>query len=113
MKVKVKGVAYVDDLRDTLTKDWKLVKPHLLYRSANLAKVNDGGKKLYEKHHVKYVIDLRTDAEQEHKPEKLIDEIEYHHIAIADNYENPIITKENRLSILKELSKLMNHVILN
>lgn len=105
MKVKIKGVAYVDDLRDILTKDWKLIKPHLLYRSANLAKITDGGKKLHEKYHVKYVIDLRTDAEQEYKPEKLIDEIEYHHIAIADNYENPIITKENRLSILKELTK--------
>ena len=105
MKIKIKGVAYVDDLRDTLTKDWKLVKPHLLYRSSNLSKIADGGRKLHDKYHVKYVIDLRTDAEVEAKPENLIDEIEYHHIAVADNYENPIITKENRLAILKDLSK--------
>ncbi len=104
MKVKVKGVAYIDDLRNTMNKDGKWIKPHLLYRSANLSKITDKGQLLHDKYHVCYVFDLRTDAEEENKPEPLIDEIKYFHAPMADNYENPIITKENRLKILKELS---------
>lgn len=104
MKLRAKGVAYIDDLREVMTRDWKLIKPRLLYRSANLAKVPDGGQKLYDKFHIRYVIDLRTDDEVAAKPETLIPEIQYFHIPIADNAENPIVTKENRLAFLKELS---------
>ena len=105
MKIRIKGVAYINDLRGIKTSDNKRVKAHLLYRSSNLSKMVDPKEKLHGKYHVKNVIDLRTDDELIAKPEKLIPEINYFHMPIATSEENPTVSKENRLKMLKEISK--------
>ena len=105
MKIRIKGVAYIDDLRGIKASDNKRVKSHLLYRSSNLSKMVDPKDKLHQKYQVKNVIDLRTEDELIAKPEKLVNAINYFHMPIATSEENPTVSKENRLKMLKEISK--------
>ena len=104
MKVHVKGVPYIDDLRGIKNSEGRKIKPHLLYRSANLSKMKDNGEYLQSKYNVKDVIDLRTDDEIKNKPESLNKDINYYHFPIATAKENPTVSKETRMKMLKEIS---------
>ena len=106
MKIKIKNLTYIKDLAGIKTSDGKSVKPHLLYRSSNLSGLNaEELNKLYDAN-IRYVCDFRTEEEHEIKPELVdVDYIAYTHLPVVENPDNPAITKENRLSILKELSK--------
>ena len=103
---KLKTVAYVDDLADTKTIDGHHLKPHLLFRSANLAEIDENDLNiLLNDYQVDEVIDLRTNEELEYRPEKekLLDKVIYHHIPLLTEEINPVVTKENRIQVLYDL----------
>ena len=104
MKIKIKNLTYIKDLAGIKTSDGKSVKPHLLYRSSNLSGLNaEELNKLYDAN-IRYVCDFRTEEEHEIKPELVdVDYIAYTHLPVVENPDNPAITKENRLKILKDI----------
>ena len=106
MKIKLKNITYIRDLGNIKTSDGHRVKRHLLYRSSNLSQLNKEEIEKLAKHNIKYVCDFRTDEEAEKKPElNDINDILYYHLPLVENEDNPMITKENRLAILKKISK--------
>ena len=106
MKIRIKGLSLLDDLGNTKTSEGKRIKLRSIFRSSNLAKIaKEQEDLLYNKYHVHHVIDFRTDEEAEHFPELQDSKINYYHFPMLENHENKMITKENRLGILKEMSK--------
>ncbi len=105
--IKVKKLAYIHDLGGTETMDGHKIRPHLLYRSANLALVDIKDIEiLSSKYHIKHVIDLRTDDEIVDKDETHIEAyMDRKHIPLFTNEENPLINKETRLGILDNIVK--------
>ena len=101
----IKNVDYIHDLAGIKTIDGLAIKPHLLYRSANLSSLSEEEVDfLADELNVKHVIDLRTSDELEYKPEAFISrKIEYHHIPLLSNELNPVVTKENRIQVLNDL----------
>ena len=100
MNLKLKGVSYIEDLGHIKVNDKGRIKPHFLYRSAHLAKIDEKGIEKLKKHGITDVIDLRTDEEISIKKEDLGKNINYHHVALLDNEDNPAVTKETRLKVL-------------
>ena len=106
MKLKVKGLSLLDDLGNTKTSDGRRLKLRHIYRSSYLIKIDkDAEKKIVEKYHIHHCVDFRTDEEVTNFPEIVDSEIKYYHFPMLENHENKMITKENRLGILKEMSK--------
>ncbi len=107
MKLKVKKLSLLEDLGEILTSDGRKIKPHRLYRSSSLIKIDKKGEeRLINKYHIKKCVDFRTDDELEGFPELQDSEIEYYHFPCLENHENSTVTKENRLRILKEISSV-------
>ena len=104
MVVRIKGISYIEDLGHIKDGD-KHIKSHLLYRSSHLAKITDKGIDKLKRLNIKNVIDLRTDEEVNIKIEKLDKDINYFHIPLLNNEDNPAVTKETRLSVLLNRSK--------
>lgn len=105
MKVKIKGVSLFDDLGNTRIGTDKRIKPRLLYRSSHLAKIEkDQEEKLINKYNVRYVVDFRTDDEIASFPELEDSEIKHYHFPALTNEQNTVITKKNRLRILKKIT---------
>lgn len=106
MKIKLKNITYIKDLGNIKIDDSHRIKRHLLYRSSNLAGLNSEEIDKLVRHNIKYVCDFRTDEEKQKKPElNDVDSILYHHLPLVENADNPMITKENRLEILKKIAK--------
>ena len=78
---QIKNLAYIHDLGGTKTMNGEIIKPHLLYRSAYLADINDKAvDRLADELNIKHIVDLRTDEEIAHRPEDNVKRrIEYHH----------------------------------
>ena len=107
MKIRVRHIPYIEDLGKIKTVDGYKVKEGLLFRSCNLTKTNSKDLlKLKNKYHINHVVDLRTSDEIATKPEITNHELNYHHVPIADNYEYPLVTKENQFEILEKLMAL-------
>ena len=102
---QIKNLAYIHDLGGTKTMNGEIVKPHLLYRSAYLADINDKAvDRLADELNIKHIVDLRTNEEIAHRPEDNVKRrIEYHHIPLLDQEINPVVTKENRVQVLNDL----------
>ena len=106
MKLRVKGLSLLDDLGNTKTSDGRRIKSRLIYRSSYLIKLEkEGEEKLVDKYHIHHCVDFRTDEESSHFPELVDSKINYYHFPMLENHENRMITKENRLAVLKEMSK--------
>ena len=104
MKIKIKNTTYIKDLGNIKTADGHLVKSNLLYRSSNLSGLTKEEVYLLYKNNIRYVCDFRTEEEHDLKPELIdVKEIDYVHLPLVENQENPMITKENRLRILKDI----------
>lgn len=105
MKIKVKNITYIKDLGNIKTIDGHKVRSGLLFRSSNLAGLTQKEVDLLYKHNIRYVCDFRTEEEQGLKPELIdVDKIDYHHLPVVENLDNPAITKENRLAVLKDIT---------
>ena len=102
---QIKNLAYIHDLGGTKTIDGKMIKPHLLYRSAHLTEINEKDvNRLSNELNIKHIIDLRTDEEIEHRSEEFVSkQIQYHHIPLLNQEVNPVVTKENRVQVLNDL----------
>lgn len=105
MSLKIKGVSYIEDLGHIKVNEKGRIKPHFLYRSAHLAKIDSKGIEKLKKHNITDVIDLRTDEEVSIKKEDLGKDINYHHVALVANEDNPAVTKETRTKILLDRQK--------
>ena len=104
MKIKIKNTTYIKDLGNIKTADGHRVRNDLLYRSSNLAGLTKEEVYLLHKNHIRYVCDFRTEEEHDLKPELIdVKDIDYVHLPLVENQENPMITKENRLKILKDI----------
>ncbi len=106
MKRRVKGLSLLDDLVNIKASDNKRIKKLSLYRSSHFAKITPEIEKvLIEKYHIIHVVDFRTDEENTKLPELEHSQIHHYHIPMLENEQNRMITKENRLRILKDMSK--------
>lgn len=104
MKIKVKNITYIKDLGKIKTSDGHRVRSDLIYRSSNLSSLTKREVNFLYDHNIRYVCDFRTEEEQGLKPELIdVDKIDYRHLPLVENIDNPAITKENRLSILKDI----------
>ena len=89
------------------------IKKGVFYRSAYLGKLSAiQAKEFVEYFNIGYVIDLRTSAEKEAQPDLHADLVQYYHIPIIDEFDNPLITKENRNGILLDISKIRTSLLM-
>jgi len=104
MKIKIKNTTYIKDLGNIKTGDGHRVRSNLLYRSSNLSGLTKEEVDLLHKNNIRYVCDFRTEEEHDMKPELIdVENIDYVHLPLVQNQDNPMITKENRLKVLKEI----------
>ena len=105
---QIKNVAYIHDLGGTKTEDGRIIKHGQLFRSSHLALIEEKGLDyLVNDVKLKNVIDLRTDDEIKYQPEDFISpRINYHHISLVTNENNPAVTRTNRVEILNQLVAL-------
>ena len=106
--MKLKDVEYIQDLGNLKTSDGKRLKPHLIYRSAQLSTIKDKDLNLLvNKYNVKHVVDLRTPQEIKEKDEsRIASSLSYWHLPVLSNEENPAINRENRLDYLDKMIKM-------
>lgn len=82
------------------------IKKGVFYRSGYLGKLNSiQTKEFIEEFNIGYVIDLRTIAEKENAPDIYSKYVKYYHIPILQEFDNPLITKQNRNGILLDIAK--------
>ena len=106
MKIRIKGLSLLDDLGNTKTSDGRKLKLRRIYRSSYLIKLEKEQEELLaSKYHILHCVDFRTEEEASNFPELTDSKIKYYHFPMLENHENRMITKENRLGILKEMSK--------
>lgn len=106
MKKKIKGLSLLDDLKNIRTSDNKRIRKGVLYRSSNFAKLEDGDEeKLIKYYNLHYVVDFRTEEEATKMVELADSKINRYWFPMLESHENRMITKENRMPILKEMSK--------
>ncbi len=79
--IDIPGMNNTRDLGGMRTMDGRTVRPHLLYRSAKLAKLEDPG---WFTRHVGLLVDLRTSMEAEESPDPEIPGVEHLHLPIFE-----------------------------
>lgn len=102
-RIPLQGMYNTRDLGEFLTKSGKRIKPKRLIRSGQLAELTDSDKKkLTEEYHLKTVIDFRTDAERNDKPNPVLSGVQMIH--------NPIL-EEKTLGITRDTQSQNNVII--
>ena len=105
MKKKIKGLSLLDDLKDIKAADNKKIRKGVLYRSSHFAKLEDGDEeKLLKYYNLHHVVDFRTEEEVTKMAELTNSKINRYWYPLLESHENRMITKENRMPILKEMS---------
>ena len=105
MKKKIKGLSLFDDLKNIKACNNKRIRKGVLFRSSHFAKLENGDEekllKYYKLHHV---VDLRTEEEVTKMAELTDSKINRYWYPLLESHENRMITKENRMPILKEMA---------
>ena len=105
MKKKIKGLSLLDDLGNIRTSEEKKIRKGVLYRSSHFAKLEDGDEeKLVKYYNLHHVVDFRTEEEVTKMAELTDSKINRYWYPMLESSENRMITKENRMPILKEMS---------
>lgn len=105
MKKKIKGLSLLDDLGNIKTSDNKRIRKGVLYRSSHFAKLENGDEeKLVKYYNLHHVIDLRTEEEVAKMVELANSKIKRYWYPLLESHENRMITKENRMPILKDMA---------
>lgn len=108
MKKVIKSLQYFRDLGGIKNKNGEALKTGSLFRTCELSKVSDEDKKyILNDLNVGVCIDFRAPAEVAIQEDVLKKEkgIIYKHIAVCNDEENPVVTKKNRIGILKLRNK--------
>ena len=108
MRKVIKSLSYFRDLGGIKTVDGQIVKPNVLYRTSEDAKLIDEEIEiLINDMNLGYCIDLRAPDEVSLSKDKFdgSDKINYYHIALCNDEENPAVTRKNRIGILKRRIK--------
>lgn len=101
---KVKKINFINDLGNIKTTDGKMIKKGLLFRSSSLHKIKEKAIRFLKNDiGLKRVFDLRAPDELLDKPDKKIDGVEYIYLAPLSNFENPVVNRKTRKSVLKKL----------
>ncbi|MBQ0008678.1 MAG: tyrosine-protein phosphatase [Firmicutes bacterium] len=105
-RIRYRHIHALRDLSNCFNFKGIKIKKGLLLRSGYLGKLSAlQAKQFVEKFNIGYVIDLRTNAEVENAPDMYSNLVEYYHIPVVKEFDNPLVTKENRNSILLDISK--------
>lgn len=100
--VKVKGVTYLRDLGGISTSNGRHIKYGLIYKSSHLNKVDDVAKERIAKElMICKDIDLRSPSELIDKPDQEIEGVEYVHIPVLGDDDNPAVNKDSRYEVLE------------
>ena len=115
MKSKYKSLAYFKDLGGIKTEDGHFVKKGVLFRSSELSKLTDEDlNSILNEEHIDICFDLRTDEEIGKAHDRIEDAVEYYHVPLLSDEDNPAVTKDNRIDILrmrmKEEGGMDNHI---
>ena len=100
--IKIKKVACLRDLGGLPTADGKHIKYGLIYKSSHLGKVDDAAKlKLVNDLKISKDIDLRSPSELIDKPDQEIAGVEYVHLPVLGDDDNPAVNKDSRDEVLE------------
>ena len=108
MKKLIKSLSYFRDLGGIKNTDGQLLRTGVLYRTSEFSKLSNEEKEiLVNDLNLRYVIDLRAPEEVSLSPDKFStdERVEYHHIAVCNDEENPAVTLKTRIPILKRRIK--------
>lgn len=105
-RIRYRHVHALRDLSRCINFNGVKIKKGVFFRSGYLGKLSESEAKDFVKEfNIGYVIDLRTNAEVENAPDLHSDLVKYYHIPVLQEFDNPLITKENRTRILLDISK--------
>lgn len=97
-RIALQSLPNTRDLGALMTEDGRYIIPRRLLRSGDLYHVSAGDKEILSNdYHLKTVIDFRTGAEREKRPDSIFAGVEYYHIPLLDE-EALGISRENSLA---------------
>lgn len=107
-RIRYKHVTALRDLGGSFNGGDLRVKKGLIYRSSYLGKMSlPESDEFVDRFKVNTVIDLRTEDEVSLKDDIKSEKVNYVHIPVLRNEDNPAVTKETGNSILKNIVKKM------
>lgn len=103
---KIRRIPNVRDLGGIVTENGQKVVSGKLLRGGYLCKIKDKDKvKFKEEWKVTSIVDLRSKSEVSERPDIVPEGIEYYFLPTLSDEQNPAITNENRIGILRKISK--------
>ena len=95
-RIPLKSLNNTRDLGGIKTEDGRSIKHHRLIRSGELSKISEEDiNVLKNEYNLRKIVDLRTDLEKEHKPDREIDGVEFEHIPFIDTTTVGITREKN------------------
>ena len=95
---EIKSLAYFRDLGGIKTADNHIVKKGVFFRTSEIKDLSQSDlEELVNDYQIRTCIDLRTEEEVERSPDELISKVEYVHVPLVSNEDNPAVTKETRI----------------
>lgn len=105
-RIRYRHVHALRDLSKCFNFNGVKIKKGVFFRSGYLGKLSAiESKEFVDTFNIGYVIDLRTNEEKENAPDMQLEGIKYYHVPILNEFDNPLITKENRTKILVDIAK--------
>lgn len=99
---EIKSLAFFRDLGGIKNSNGEIVKSGLLFRTSEIKELTPSDyKELLEDYHITTCIDFRTNDEVRISPDQLTNSVDYYHIPLLSNDQNPAVTKETRVDVLK------------
>ena len=103
-KTRIKGVEFIRDFGGIGNN--QKTNYHLIYRTSKLTKIRaKSQQKIANNLNVNTIVDFRTEAEVDFKPDKTIDNVNYVNLPVLSNEDNPVVNKSNGLNQLKRIMK--------
>lgn len=102
---KLKSVKYFNNLSKIRNKDGLRIRPEYLLATSKLSDLSENDIKKLETAGIKEIFDFRSKIETKKTPDVKIEGANYHNFALLSDEDSPVITKENRMEILKEKMK--------